>query len=226
MTDLGLDGFEDGLMGDDASLAGFHMVNKKFKLRAKRPESTKEVAMSNTIKGKVTEVKVNPANGRHAYQVDGQWYSTFVNEKTSEEAAQVLAEIQPGYDVEFAFTENKGFFNIDGVLNYAAGEPGEAPKAGYKVGTPDGFKGKKAWSGGAKGSGWKPEDKRPSVVSFAVSYSKDLISKVLDGDDMKATSVEGQMAFINANWEPLADKMLKFMLAKLKDLDYKFPKAE
>jgi len=209
---------------DGPSLAGYYKFNKVFKLRPQGAESKKEVAMSNTIKGKVAEVKVNPANGRHAYRIDGQWYSTFVNEKTSEEAAKVLGEIQAGYDVELAFTENKGFFNIDGVVSYAAGEPGEEPKAGPK----SGYKadGKKAWGGGAKGSGWKPEDKRPSMVSFAVSYSKDLTEELLKGADMESQSPEARLKFVEDNWLPLADKALAFMLAKLKELDYKFPKAE
>lgn len=181
--------------------------------------------MSNTIKGKVAEVKVNPANGRHAYRIDGTWYSTFVNDKTSAEAAQVLGEIQPGYDVELAYTEKNGFFNIDGIVSYAKGEPGEEPKAGPKANAKDGFK--KPWGGGsAKGSGWKPEDKRPSVVSFAVAYSKDVVNKLLDGADMEVASVEARAKFVQDNWLPMADEVLKFMLAKLKDLGYTWPKAE
>lgn len=209
---------------DDAEVAGFTRFDKVFNLRPEKAESKQEVAMSNTIKGKVAEVKVNPANGRHAYRIDGQWYSTFVNEKTSEEAAKVLDEIQAGYDVELAFTENKGFFNIDGIVSYAKGEPGAEPQAGPKTAKPEG---KKPWGGGAaKGSGWKPEDKRPSIVSFAVAYSKDVMVEALKGDDMAAQSPEARLQFVKDNWMPLADEALRFMLAKLKDLDYKFPKAE
>lgn len=210
---------------DAEDIEAFRRFDNVFKLRPLGAESKKEVAMSNTIKGKVAEVKVNPANGRHAYRIDGQWYSTFVNEKTSEEAAKVLGEIQAGYDVELAFTENKGFFNIDGVVSYAAGEPGEEPKAGPK----STYKsdGKKPWGGGggAKGT-WKPEDKRPSIVSFAVSYSKDMMAKLLDGADMESQSPEARQKFVQDNWMPMADEVLAFMLKKLKELDYKFPKAE
>lgn len=221
--DYDLDSYLRGM--DGPSLAGFHKLNKVFKLRPQGAASKKEVAMSNTIKGKVTEVKVNPANGRHAYMVDGQWYSTFVNDKTSAEAAKVLGEIQAGYDVELAFTENKGFFNIDGIISYAPGEPGEAAEQPKPA--KSGFT-KKPWSGGGKpaGSGWKPEDKRPSVVSFATAYAKDMIIELLKGDDLASQDPRERAKFVEDNWLPLADKVLVHMLAKLKELGYSWPKSE
>lgn len=214
-----LDDFYRGL--DGPSLAGFHAFNKVFKVRPKEAVSTKEVAMSNTVKGVIEEVKVNPANGRHAYRIEGKWYSTFVNEKTSEEAKEVLGGLAAGDSVEMEYSENKGFYNIDGVVSFTKGD-GTVPERPAPA--KPGFK--KPWGGGNKGSGWKPEDKRPSIVSFAVSYSKDVMTKLLEGDDLKAQGPEAQVKFVLDNMFPLADEVLRFMLAKLKDLKYEFPKAE
>ena len=132
----------------------------------------KEVSpMSEQLKGVVEAKKVD--GNRYGFKVNGKWASCFLNSDTPEEAKALLEKIQPGYSVTFSTYENKGYLNIDGVEEWQEGEPPAKPQS-----TGTSF-GRRPAGGGGGRSNWKPEDKRPGLVTMTFSYAKDHISDIL-----------------------------------------------
>ena len=212
---------------DVESAEGLRKVNEIFKLRpiqgrVKALNPSQEVSpMSEQISGIVESKKVD--GNRHAFKVSGKWVSCFVPEDAPEEAVEALKAVAEGDDVVFEVVENKGYLNIENLVEHKKGDPSRVPKTG-------GYSFKKTGSGTGSGGGsrsnWKPEDKRPSLVSFALSYGKDILNKLLEGDDMKTTSPEGQVKFVLDTLPILAEAILDWELKKVKELGYQFPKAE
>lgn len=184
--------------------------------------SSKEVSpMSERISGVVDAVKIE--GNRYAYKVGGKWVSCFVQKDADPDAVAGLKAIVEGDDVVFDVEENRGYLNIQSLIEHTKGDPSRAEQkkpGGYS------FAKKSGGGGGGFKSNWKPEDKRPSMVSFALSYSKDIVNKMLEGDDMKSTAPEGQAKFVRDNLLVLADMMLSWSLKKVKELGYEFPKGE
>ena len=214
---------------DPESRAGLERFTKVFGKLSVTPSqgrmtalnSPKEVSpMSEQLKGTIEAKKVD--GNRYGFKVGGKWASCFVNNDTprAEEAKKLLDDLAVGDDATFSVYENKGYLNIDGVVEWAKGDPSKVPAktGGYSFA-------KKAGGGGGR-SAWKPEDKRASIVTMSLAYAKDEALRLLEGDDMKAQAPEAQVKFLTDYVTARADEFIAWTLKKLKDIGYKFPEGE
>lgn len=171
--------------------------------------------MSEQIKGVIAEKKVD--GNRYAFKVDGKWMSCFTKTDTPEEAVKILTDLAPGDTVTFSTYENRGFVNIDGVVEYVKGDASKVPPADKPRGTS--FAGKGGYGGG-KGSSWKPEDKRPGLVTMTFSYAKDQVSEILKGADMANQSPEAMLKFAETETPKLAKVYLDYCIREAKALGW------
>jgi len=171
--------------------------------------------MSEQIKGVIAEKKVD--GNRYAFKVDGKWMSCFTKTDTPEEAVQLLKDLAPGDTVTFSTYENRGFVNVDGVVEYTKGDPSKVPPSDKPKGTS--FAGKGGYGGG-KGSSWKPEDKRPGLVTMTFAYAKDQVQSILAGDDMKSSDPDRAIKWAEEQTLRLAKVYLTYAVAEAKGLGW------
>ena len=107
----------------------------------------------------------------------------------------------------------------------APANPAAAPM-GMAVGTPPGAFTKppyKPYGGGQRaGGGWKPEDKRPGLVTMSLSYAKDAVVAIIgNNDDLKTTDHDKVLSWATEQTVKLAKVLLDYTLAELKALGFK-----
>jgi len=99
--------------------------------------------------------------------------------------------------------------------------------SGYAAGTPPGAFTKppyKPYGGGQRsgGSGWKPEDKRPGLVTMNEAYAKDLIVAIIgNSDDLKLRDADCVIEWAAVETMKLAHRLLEHCLDELKTLGFK-----
>lgn len=170
--------------------------------------------MSEQIKGVIAEKKVE--GNRYAFKVNGKWMSCFINTDTPPEAEQLLKDLAPGDEATFSTYTNKGYLNIDGVVEYTKGDPSKAPQdkpRGTSFGGGSKFQGK-------GGGGYKPEDKRPGLVTMTFAYAKDQVQSILMGDDMKAADPDRAVKWAEEQTLRLAKVYLAYAVAEAKALGW------
>jgi hypothetical protein len=107
--------------------------------------------------------------------------------------------------------------------------PGTLPLPGpatQYVGTPPGAFQKqpyKPYGGGQRaGGGWKPEDKRPGLVTMNEAYAKDIVTAIIgNSDDLKSQAPEAVIAWATEQTVKLAKVLLDYTLAELKAMGFK-----
>jgi hypothetical protein len=108
--------------------------------------------------------------------------------------------------------------------------PGTLPLPGpamQYVGTPPGAFQKqpyRPYGGGqrAGGSGWKPEDKRPGLVTMNEAYAKDIVTAIIgNSDDLKIMDHDKVLAWATEQTVKLAKVLLDYTLAELKAMGFK-----
>jgi len=110
----------------------------------------------------------------------------------------------------------------------ATGTPtGGQPGQGHAIGTPPVQPPYKPpyrpYAGGQKsGGGWKPEDKRPGLVTMNEAYAKDVIVAIIgNNDDLKSMSYEAVLAWAAEQTPKLSKTLLDYSLTELKALGFK-----
>jgi len=112
------------------------------------------------------------------------------------------------------------------VMQTAAPAPAATGASGYAAGTPPGAFTKppyKPYGGGQKsGGGWKPEDKRPGLVTMTAAYSKDVVAAVVaNSADLKLQDADVVIKWATEQTVKLAKVLLDYTLAELKALGFK-----
>jgi len=81
----------------------------------------------------------------------------------------------------------------------------------------------KPYGGGQRaGGGWKPEDKRPGLVTMTMAYSKDVITAIIsNSDDLKSQDPEAVIKWAEGQTVFLAESFLNYTLSELKTLGFK-----
>jgi len=81
----------------------------------------------------------------------------------------------------------------------------------------------KPYGGGQRaGGGWKPEDKRPGLVTMSLSYAKDAVVAIIgNNDDIKTTDHDVVLRWADLAIRDLAKCFLDYTLAELKTLGFK-----
>jgi len=107
--------------------------------------------------------------------------------------------------------------------------PGTLPLPGpatQYVGTPPGAFQKQPYQpygGGQRaGGGWKPEDKRPGLVTMNEAYAKDIVTAIIgNSDDLKIMDHDKVLAWATEQTVKLAKVLLDYTLAELKAMGFK-----
>jgi len=211
----------DDMAKYEAGKAAFEKVFKPTYVG--KSNSNKEVrSMSDQqqVKGLIEAKKVD--GNRYGYKVDGKWVSCFVRDDTPEEVVQTLKTLDKGDDVTFSVYENKGYLNIDGVVEFTKGDPSKVKPAGGGYS----FRGS---GGGGKGgykSSWKQEDKRPGLVTMTFSYAKDQIVEILKSADMSNQAPEAMLKFAEEQTPRLAKVYLEYAIREAKALGWSLEPKE
>ena len=72
------------------------------------------------------------------------------------------------------------------------------------------------------GGGWKPEDKRPGLVTMNEAYAKDIVTAIIgNSDDLKIMDHDKVLAWATEQTVKLAKVLLDYSLAELKALGFK-----
>jgi len=99
--------------------------------------------------------------------------------------------------------------------------------SGYAAGTPPGTFTKppyKPYGGGQRsgGSGWKPEDKRPGLVTMNEAYAKDIVTAVIGHSaDLGEMDPEAVVLWATEQTLKLAKVLLDYSLAELKAMGFR-----
>jgi hypothetical protein len=98
----------------------------------------------------------------------------------------------------------------------ATGAPGPTPAPPYKQAY-------KPYGGGQRaGGGWKPEDKRPGLVTMNEAYAKDIVTAIIgNSDDLKAQSPEAVLKWAEEAVLSTSKVFLTNTLNELKTLGFK-----
>jgi hypothetical protein len=101
-----------------------------------------------------------------------------------------------------------------------------APPSGMAVGTPPGSFQRtpyKPYGGGQRaGGGWKPEDKRPGLVTMNEAYAKDLIVAIIgNSNDLGLRDADCVIEWAAVETMKLAHRLLEHCLDELKTLGFK-----
>ena len=105
--------------------------------------------------------------------------------------------------------------------------PAATGASGYAAGTPPGAFTKppyKPYGGGQRsgGSGWKPEDKRPGLVTMNEAYAKDIVTAIIGHSaDLGEMAPEAVVLWATEQTLKLAKVLLDYSLAELKAMGFR-----